>query len=90
MNKSENLLNRMQKEQHELQETINQMDKIREEIARLDKLGVELTARANMQAGRLEVLKELIDEDMEDTTPRVVDEMTPQQLIEAVERGISA
>ena len=49
----------VKKYQGELQETINNMQNIRNEMTRLDKAGIELTAKANVLAGKIEALKEL-------------------------------
>jgi hypothetical protein len=43
----------------ELNETVQGMENIKKEIARLNVAGVELTAKANVLAGKVEALKEL-------------------------------
>lgn len=84
----------MKKYQKELQETVNGMEQIRQEIVKLDKLGVELTNKANYLAGKIESLKELaelVEKDVndEEVEEEVVTEMTQEQLIQAIERGAS-
>jgi hypothetical protein len=81
------------KYQGELQQTINNIQQVKQEIARLDKIGIEMTARANVLAGKIEGLKELGVMDVGESTNEVlneqncVSEMTLEQLQEAIERG---
>lgn len=68
----------------DLNETIRKTAKIREEITRLDKLGVDLTAKANVIAGKIEGIKEIPDtEIMPEVKTQMLDKYDAQ-LIEIV------
>lgn len=53
------------KYQAELNDTMAQMEQISKSIQELDKQGVELVAKANVLAGKLEVLDELSNKENE-------------------------